>query len=499
VRRLLLLTLLVAACGGDDDGARCTLRNELPTRGALADPGALPLPATCVPNGLGDALLGRWFVRDETELFRFHYPRYEEGCDGVPHLFASSEDHAADDDGTFFTFTDGTIYYQRRAFESPEGDFEFASVELTCMQPDGTLAGNWVTFSTDNGMSSGPLVGTRLGLKDAPAAGLELVGELGTSKANRPIPAYNVVVDGATAYVVGAGGFDVIDVNDKARPRAVAHLDGGFNDVRVFHRDEVTVAYLAPLDGDETTIVDLTSPLLPIVIGTLPYSHSIQIVDDAAAPRLYLADYSDRVPVYDLTSPRSPQFLGAAPVPADVSGIHDLTVDGALLYVNDTVSGCVALDTTPGLEQAIALASIPTSYSHASWAGTVGGRRVVLHGDEGLTGTPDGAAFMRILDGDPASPTFFQEIARYQSRREVGIHNIELHGDRAYVAHYQDGARILDLSDPTAPREVAHFNTWDPDTAPGAAFEGVVGMRLVDGFVYLADTERGLIILRETP
>ena len=47
------------------------------------------------------------------------------------------------------------------------------------------------------------------------------------------------------------------------------------------------------------------------------------------------------------------------------------------------------------------------------------------------------------------------------------------------------------------PVEVAHFNTWDPESSYGSAFEGAVGVRKVGDYVYVADLSRGLIILRE--
>jgi hypothetical protein len=57
--------------------------------------------------------------------------------------------------------------------------------------------------------------------------------------------------------------------------------------------------------------------------------------------------------------------------------------------------------------------------------------------------------------------------------------------------------RIVDLSDPTVPREVAHYNTWQEQTAYGGAFEGALGIRLVGGLIYVADDLRGLLIFRE--
>jgi hypothetical protein len=102
-----------------------------------------------------------------------------------------------------------------------------------------------------------------------------------------------------------------------------------------------------------------------------------------------------------------------------------------------------------------------------------------------------------VLDGDPQSATFLHDIGRFQTRKEVGIHNIEVHGTRAYIAYYQDGVRIVDLADPTNPVEVAHYNTWNPETAYGSAFDGAVGVRKSGDYVFVADLARGLVILRE--
>jgi hypothetical protein len=91
-------------------------------------------------------------------------------------------------------------------------------------------------------------------------------------------------------------------------------------------------------------------------------------------------------------------------------------------------------------------------------------------------------------------------IGELQLRPQVSIHNIMAFGEKAYAAHYQDGVRLFDLSDPTRPRVQAYFNTWDAETAAGGIFEGAVGLDvdLAAGLIYVADTPRGLLILRET-
>jgi hypothetical protein len=214
---------------------------------------------------------------------------------------------------------------------------------------------------------------------------------------------------------------------------------------------------------------------------------------------LHLATYGDSVPRYDVSNPLQPVRRGAPLLPAGASdGVHDLTVSGDELYINYTTGGFVALDVSAGVNNPVEIGRLATSYSHAGAVGVLSnGRRVVLHGDEGMTGTPDGGAFLRVFEGARASPQFMTEIGRYQSRREVGIHNIELRGNRAYIAYYQDGIRVVDLTTPEQPIEIGHFNTWDPVTARGGPFEGAIGVRLANNLIFVADTDRGLIILRE--
>jgi hypothetical protein len=72
-------------------------------------------------------------------------------------------------------------------------------------------------------------------------------------------------------------------------------------------------------------------------------------------------------------------------------------------------------------------------------------------------------------------------------------------GEEALVTYYQDGLRVLDLSDPTAPVETAHFQTW-PGPEPGYGrmfYEGALGVDYDSDrdLVLLADTHRGLLVL----
>ena len=510
MRIIVALALVTAACGDNGNvtpDAPVTPRCEptpgpLPMPGPLADPLALPLPASCVVGGL-DELPGRWFVADPDAVFTFFYPKFEGNCtDGFRRAnYVAADDHdLADDNFTFHTWSDGTRIYYRYYFRFEiEGQppFEFARAFAACLLPDGKLAAVDAGFDTDRGERIAEMQGERFGLKDGPANGLVLVGALGMRGPEARISAYNVAVDGDHAYVVGPGGFDVIDVSNPAAPTHVAHVEGGFNDVKVLRTAGKVVAYVSPLDNENTRVIDVTDPTAPTLAPDIAeYSHSVFVDTSGATPALYLATYSTEVPKYDVTVPLAPVRLGAAPIAGEEGGVHDLFAQGTRIYANNTSAGLVVLDTTTGLANAVELGRTPAPFSHASWAGTAGGRSIVLHGDEGMTGTPEGGAHLRVLDGDPASRTFLADIGRYQSRPQVGIHNFQLVGDRVYIAYYQDGVRVVDLSDPTQPTEIAHYNTWDVEAATGGPFEGALGIRVVGDLVYVADSARGLLILR---
>ncbi len=462
--------------------------------GPFDDPLALPLPASCVEGGLRD-LPGRWWVNVPGESFSFSYPKFEGTCESGFRRAQWIAEDADDADGiTFQTWSDGTRFYTRRyaRFELPNQTFEFADVFAACMLSDGTLATVNAQYDTDRGQRFQDGVGERFERKDALASGLSLVGEL---RGNRYL---QVAVDGTHAYLAGQDGLDVVDVSNPAEPALVGHVDGQFNDVKLARGNNKLIAYLAPLDNESTKIVDVTEPSAPVQTGTIPaYSHSLFVTPETTPPRLYLGNYSESVPVYDITNPSIPTLAASVPISGsgEEAGIHDIHVDGTRIYADKTIDGVVAVDVASGFGTPVELGRIGTSYSHATWAGVAGGRKIAIHGDEGMTPT-EGGAFLRVIDADEASPTFMQVIGRYQSRKSVGIHNMILVGDRAYIAYYQDGIRVLDLSNPTQPREVAHYNTFDVETAPGQPFEGAVGLAIVGDLIYVADDLAGLVVLR---
>jgi hypothetical protein len=501
------LVLVLAACGdnggsgGGDDAMTeepCEVPSTtLPTSGMYIDPAAVDL-AGCVDDGLRH-LPGRWFVADSAQYFNFEYPKFEGSCTaGFKRFGDGPDDHDPADGFTFFTWSDGTRYWQRTSYEFQ--DQLFISVAAFCMTSADTLATTYINYDTERGERVSHATGTRFAPKDELASGLSLVGSLGINSIGEPIAGLNLVVDGTKVYFAGIDGMEIIDVANPAAPVAVGHHDGSWNDIRVVNDGTNVVAFLAPFRSQQRTqVVNVTNPAAPAMVGLLDeYSHSLFVQDRGGTKELYLATYNESVPKYDVTAPLTPVRKGMAIVPGEVSGVHDLFVAGDTIYANNTTLGLVAFDTSGGFGTSnVELGRFTLGYSHASWVGTIGSRKLVLAGDEGMTRTPSGGAHLSILEGDPASPNFMKEIGTYQTRKEVGIHNFEVHGTRVYIAYYHDGVRIVDLSTPEQPQEVAHYNNWIEETAYGDAFEGAVGIRKAGEYIYVADLERGLLIFKE--
>ena len=119
---------------------------------------------------------------------------------------------------------------------------------------------------------------------------------------------------------------------------------------------------------------------------------------------------------------------------------------------------------------------------------------------------------------DVANPTAVAEVGAFRTERSMANDDgTALHVDGRYSAHnaviadgieyaawYSDGVRIVDLSDPTKPREVAAFvppaaadpqGYWDaPDNT--VAFAMVWGVDVVDHLIYVSDMNTGLWIVR---
>lgn len=318
----------------------------------------------------------------------------------------------------------------------------------------------------------------------------------------------NVRVRGDLAYLARfEDGLRIVDLREPSEPRHLGHvapreLAQGeiYNDLKLLGRHALLASSRFGM-----VVVDVGDPSAPVQVTAFPVRgpnrtrvnvHSIFIEGTKA----YLAELSFAgLRTVDLRDPAAPADRGifAAPeaaVQEDVF-VHDLSVRDGIAWLNYWGLGMVAVDLSTQPPRELGRFTYPRMTSHANALFDVAGRRYALHGDE------DHGAHLRIVDvTTPGDARFMQQVSEVSLRPEVSIHNIEVHGTRAYIAWYQDGLRVLDVSNPARPTPVAHFNTWSPHVHPGESFyEGALGVHLdpARGRVYVADTHRGLIVLED--
>lgn len=485
-----LLVLVLVGCG---DNLPCDPPSGPAPTGKLSDPYAFDLPDDCVPDGIANAT-GRWFLLNPNTPFDYSYPQITGSC-GAGFRYTKEPDTDVTLPNGYRrlvqTWSDSSRLLERTEVFDPSGTSYFVQASATCLRANGNL------FTAQDGDGgTGSMEGGRFELRDGLADKLVLVGEIGHDASGTAFGAYDLEVDGDHAFLVGVDGLVAVDVHDHETPAVIARYLGaqssGYNDVVLVHGQDKVAAYLSAFDGvSDTDVVDVTDPSTPAIAARVPdYSHTMTLRGN----QLYLANNTSRIPIYDVSTALAPAPTSPTYVPGPESGMHDMWIDGTTVYANYGFGGFVVFDIATNLAHPTLLGQIPSSYSHTSTTGTVGGRRIILDGDEGWAG--DQAAFLRILDGDPSSPTFLTELARYSADPRISIHNFQLVGERLYIAYYQAGVRVVDLHDPTQPREVAHYNTWT-GTADGYAFTGALGIQVVGNLIYVADSERGLIILRD--
>ena len=309
---------------------------------------------------------------------------------------------------------------------------------------------------------------------------------------------FNVRVVGNTAYLVRIDGLYIIDVTDPTNPVELGHYkragEGYSNDVKIV--DAAGGKRYAIIADFPSDVVDVTNPAAPTLAAQIPEeAHTLFTETRNGSTYAYFGNYDGSTPVFDVTNPASPTRLGRYTTGGSL--VHDLSVKDGIAYLNAWEKGLLMVDfTTPASPQLRgSWDPTPREASHSNWTTTVGNRKIALHGDEAY------GAHLDVVDIDPASPTFMQPFGTYQTREWVSIHNIMAFGSKAYFTYYQDGVRVLDLSNPASPRLVGYYNTWDPqaDYTSSAFFEGAVGLDvdLARKLIFVADSPRGLLILRD--
>lgn len=323
----------------------------------------------------------------------------------------------------------------------------------------------------------------------------------------------NTGITAANSVVFAPHFGGLVDVLDAASGRHLSVIDttqlpGGRNDaLEVVTRDGYL--YIAT-SRKGLLIYDVRNPTQPVFRGQLMVDagaasaesftniHTLQLVPNQPV----VLAVNQTTPLTDLraidvSNPAAPREIGRfmiqrTPVGLDI--FHDTQVierDGRLIvFLHSLEGGMFILDATDlrSIKKISAITWEGTT-SHSGAPFNVSGHSYYLACDEGFD---EGMTILAVDDLEHP-----RVVSRYATRPGVSVHNVQIIGTTAYVAYYIDGLRVFDLSEPTRPREIAHFDTVLP-YEENRLYQGAWGVTVLNERIFVSDMDTGVWALRLT-
>jgi photosystem II stability/assembly factor-like uncharacterized protein len=280
------------------------------------------------------------------------------------------------------------------------------------------------------------------------------------------------------AYVAHARGISVVDLTDLSKPRQTGTLPINYVNEAVFGDG---FAYLIS-GGYDLKLFDMTDPTRPRETKTwsfeLGFSGSpfdLYILDDT----MYIMDVFGEfgycwsyLNVYDISDPEEPLQLNDEENTLGFTCAGQMELIGSRMYVEDWAGLRVVDISQP--DEPRDLGKIPVVGSFYSLAADKG----YVYG-----ANPQASGSLHAIKWrDPRNPAV---IGPLESSWSVGS---VLSGDYLYVPAWANGLRILDVSEPSDPREVA---TLDESQLDGYA-NSLVGE---DNYLYVLVSEQGMRVV----
>ena len=329
---------------------------------------------------------------------------------------------------------------------------------------------------------------------------LQLVGTSGRSLAA------DIAANGSGTVVAMSGWFDgtviLYDVSDRQNPAEVATISGiGYNTDVQFRGDVLYINHEG--QGRGIDIYDVSTPSNPVLKGqvgpatgypaSLEDCHNTWPQQDRAL--LYCASSTTGQMVILSVgesggTPESPEFVTAINPPIPGYGTHDMYALGDRLYVAWLDSGLAIYDILdPSSPTLLAHKTYNGMFTHNVWPTEDG--KYLLTTDEVLGG------HVRVWDIQDLSNV--QQVAQYSPNTGATVHNVKIIGTVAYVSHYTDGVKAVDISNPKDPKELGSFDFFTgPDSVGGdpySSMQGNWGVEAVPPFVFASGMETGLYVL----
>lgn len=305
--------------------------------------------------------------------------------------------------------------------------------------------------------------------------------------------------EGAYAYLCSYQGTNliIIDISDPSAPKQVGVFEppGGAS-----LRDAVVlngIGYFSSDDNKGVYIVDVRDPKNPRQLSNITTTenghrsvHELSVSDGY----LYEADSrSTRVKVFDVSNPAQPVFKWDIDCQATGS-VHSALALNGRLYASGLGGKTEIYDvSTVATVRPQLLGTIDSGLaSHSTWPSNDG--RLLATCSERENGDT------RLYDvSNPANPRLLSTI----TAASIGIdaftpHNPVIVGNMLFVAWYQAGTQVFDITDPSRPLRIGEYDTYaGPRCMNNVCYAGNWGVFPFLGLdrVLLSDLEGGLFIV----
>ena len=283
-------------------------------------------------------------------------------------------------------------------------------------------------------------------LADAPIAREEIDPQvLGSWPMHGGGEPFSVATYQGYAYV-SAGGIQYVDIRDPKRPR----VTGGYP-APAFSRGDIVVSgrrlYSCQGNGG-LVILDLTDPAQPTQVGLFRTDAQTVAAD---GNRVYVGT-SDSVQFLDVSDVAHPRLFGGWRVPTPQPPVASIAISGRYAYLAAPFSGVWIIDADAvGGPKEFARIGLSSQLSQP-WGVTVAG---------GLAYVADWQLGLVIFDvSDPSRP-----VARGKLATRSPAVQVVVSGSYAFVCEREDGVEIVDIRDPRRPVSIGRYDT------PGEAWE----------------------------
>lgn len=280
--------------------------------------------------------------------------------------------------------------------------------------------------------------------------------------------AQDVVIADSLAYLAtGQGCLEIVDISDPGSPFKVGSFDIHV-DIANYARDvevQDTLAYLGYGKGG-ILVIDVSDPTQPDFVGMEYTYYLYDITIKSAGDSLYAYMAArDWFVIENVTDPIFPSMVGRCRTPGRSQGVF---VVDTLAYVADEQAGLQIVNVRDPFSPYITGGIDTPSNARDVW----------VEGDYAYIA--DGRGGLQIVE-----TTDIDSLSIVGSCNTPGYaKKIVIHGNYAFVADGSEGLQVIDVTDPTSPYIVGNYPT--PYTH---------GVFVTEDYVFLADRDRGLIIL----